>query len=313
MFLALSAYGATAIPPRPAVLWHNPGRVERLDLVNGPGGRSLRPRPPFTFVKEDDSGSTPKIEVRDAAGRRWSVKFGPEASPDAFASRVAWAIGYYTEINYFVPKGVIRGVRDLRQARRAIDDAGRFTAARFQLRAASPRYLPGVSWSWDDNPFVGTPQLNGLRVLMMLLSNWDDKDIRDSRRRGTNTSIYQDGRRYLYFVDDWGASMGRAGGYFGRSKWDVVDYHRQTPQFIDKVKRTGEIDWGYRGTHTDRMTDGIRVSDVRWLLRYLGRLNDQQIRAALRASGATDAETHFYTTALRARIRQLQAIAGMSR
>ena len=46
---------------------------------------------------------------------------------------------------------------------------------------------------------------------MMLLSNWDDKDIRDAHRRGTNTAIYRDGNRYLFFIDDWGGSMGHWG------------------------------------------------------------------------------------------------------
>ena len=43
-----------------AVLWHDPGAVERLDLRYGAGGRALQPRPPFRFVKEDTSGSTPE-------------------------------------------------------------------------------------------------------------------------------------------------------------------------------------------------------------------------------------------------------------
>ena len=43
--------------------------------------------------------------------------------------------------------------------------------------------------------------------------------------------------------------------------------------------KDGEIEWGYHGTHTDRMTDEIRPADLRWLLRYLGRLTDTQLRA----------------------------------
>ena len=101
------------------------------------------------------SGSTPKVHVRDSAGRQWVAKFGEEAKPDTFGSRMAWALGYYTEINYFVPRGVIRGARASSGAESRSTKAGRFTAARFQLRARSPEYLGGVSWSWDENPFVG--------------------------------------------------------------------------------------------------------------------------------------------------------------
>jgi hypothetical protein len=282
--------------------------VERLDLRYGAGGRRLLPRPPFTFLQEDTSGSTPKVRVRDGAGREWVVKFGRESRSDTFGSRLAWAVGYYTEINYFVPNGVIRGVRRLKRARKSIDTDGRFTAGRFQLRAARPAYLSGVSWSWDHNPFVDTTQLNGLKVLMMLLSNWDDKDLDDARRRGANTAIYRDGRRYLFFIDDWGGSMGHWGHYLARSKWDCVDFYGESAQFVRGIDR-GEIQWGYRGTHTGRMTTAISRADVGWLLRYLGRLSDDQLDAGLRASGATPDEAYSYTKALRMRIRQLQDIA----
>src|SRR3712207_8210365 len=52
------------------------------------------------------------------------------------------SLGYFSSVNYFVPRGVIRG-------------HGPFTGARFQLRTGLPDYLEGVSWSWDENPFVG--------------------------------------------------------------------------------------------------------------------------------------------------------------
>jgi hypothetical protein len=176
------------------------------------------------------------------------------------------------------------------------------------LRSHSPEYLSGVSWSWDDNPFAGTAQLSGLKILMMLLSNWDDKDIRDAGRRGTNTAIYRDGVRYLFFVDDWGASMGHWGKVLARTKWDGVDFYRQSAAFVRGVKN-GEIEWGYSGTHTNSMTDHIRVSDVRWLMQYLGKLSDAQLHAGLTGSGATPDEAYFYTKALRMRIRQLQEVA----
>ncbi len=297
-----------------SVLWRDPGDVARLDLRYGAGGRALAPRPPFQFVKEDSSGSTPKVRVRDEAGREWVVKFGHEARPDTFGSRMAWAAGYFTEINYYLTDGTIRGTHELKRARKYIDDTGRFTGGRFQLRTKDPEYLAGVSWSWEENPFVGTPQLNGLKILMMLLSNWDDKDIRDAHRRGTNNAIFRDGGRYLFFVDDWGGSMGhwgsmgRWGQYLTRSKWDAADFYRDTRGFVRGVK-DGEIEFGYKGTHTDRVREGIRPSDARWLLQYVGRLSDGQLRAGLLASGASMDEAEVYTKALRMRIVQLGDVA----
>jgi hypothetical protein len=298
-----------------SVLWHDPGPVERRDLRYGAGGRALAPHPPFRFVKEDASGSTPKVRVRDAAGREWVVKFGEEAAPDTFGSHLAWALGYYTEVNHFIRRGTIHDLAPLERAQKFIQPGGTFTGARFQLRAKKPEYLAGVSWSWDGNPFVGTPQLNGLKILMMLVSNWDDKDIRDAHRRGTNTSIYKDDGRFLFFVDDWGASMGHWGSrrdYLARSKWDAVDYYRESEKFVRGVK-DGYVDWGYKGTHTDRIADDIRASDVRWLMRYLGRVTDSQLYSGLLASGATPDEAGVFTKALRNRIRQLSDVAGLRR
>jgi hypothetical protein len=333
LVLASVAFGADA-PPRSykespeiaggrAVLWRDPGAVEKLDLRYGPGGPSEAPRAPFQFVKEDTSGSNPKVLARDATGRQWSVKFGSEVQSDTFSSRLAMALGYFVEPNYFVESGTIEGVHELKRAAEEIDADGRFTSgARFQLRSKSPEYLVGWSWSWDENPFLGTREFNGLRILMMLVSNWDDKDFRDEsagglgaryhqlvqeKKRGSNNAIFKDGGRYLFFIDDWGAAMGAWGGPLDRSKWDCAGFTRQSKHFVRS--RDGQLEWGYKGIHTRDMTTGIGVSDVRWLLQYLGRLSDAQLHAGLIASGATPDQAYCYTKALRMRIDQLQEIA----
>jgi hypothetical protein len=297
------------------LLWHDPGAVEKLDLRYGIGGRTLAPRVPFTFLKEDAQGSTPKVLVRDGAGRKWSVKFGNEVSADVFGSRIAWALGYYAEPAYYVARGILRGAVVGPHLSKYVDARGHFSHARFQLRSKSPEYLTDVGWSWSENPFAGTPQLNGLRILMMLLSNWDDKDIRDAEKRGSNTAIYRDGRRYLFFVSDWGAALGnwghgpgRWGKYVSRSKWDCVDYYGQSRKFVKGVN-DGEVDWGYQATHTKLMTEGVRPGDVRWLMRYLGRLTDRQIHSALLSSGAGADEAACYVDAMMLRIQELRAIA----
>jgi hypothetical protein len=167
-----------------------------------------------------------------------------------------------------------------------------FHGCRFQLRAASSQFLPNVGWSWKKNPFTGTRELNGLKVMMMLTSNRDNKDIRDTEDRGSNTAIFRAdmrGGRYIYLMDDWGATMGAWGHTWSRSKWNCADYRRQTSRFI-KGEKNGYVKWGYYGKRTKDETRDIRVEDVRWLLRYLGRITDRQIRDGLRASGATPAQ-----------------------
>jgi hypothetical protein len=56
----------------------------------------------------------------------------------------------------------------------------------------------------------------------------------------------------------------------------------------------------------------LTVENVRWLMQYLGRINDEQIRRALVASGATPAETVCFVSAVRDRIEQLRRVAGGS-
>jgi hypothetical protein len=291
-----------------AVLWHDPGAVETKDLQDCGGGRSGAPRPSFTFVKEDEAGTNAKLHVRDSAGRNWAVKFGPEASPDTFATGLACVLGYYVEPTYYIADGIILSAHDLKRTKHFIGPNGQFHGGRFQLRTKHPEFLKDVDWSWSQNPFVGTHALNGLKILMMLTSNWDSKDIRDATDRGSNTAVYRMGRRYIFFVDDWGAAMGAWGNLATRSKWNAGDYGEQTKEFVRGIK-DGEIEWGYHGAHTADMTRGIQVSDVRWLLRYLGRVSDRQVAAGLRASGASDKEVSMYIASIRLRIQQLQRVA----
>jgi hypothetical protein len=292
-----------------AVLWHNPGAVENEDLRYCSGGQARAPRPSFTFVKEDEGGTNPKVQVRDSAGRHWAVKFGPEASPDTFATGLACLVGYYVEPTYDIADGIILGAHHLKRTKHSIGQHGEFHGGRFQLRAKHPEFLKDVDWSWSKNPFLGTHALNGLKILMMLTSNWDSKDIRDAVDRGSNTAVYRSGRRYIFFVDDWGATMGTWGNLATRSKWNAGAYSEQTKEFVRGMKN-GEIQWGYHGAHTADVTHGIHPSDVRWLLRYLGRVTDPQLAAGLRASGATEKEVANYVPSIRLRIQQLQRIAN---
>lgn len=318
LFLAFcsAALAADSLPPAywqsplvregQYVLWHDPGAIETLDFRYGIGGQELAPKAPFTFVDEDTTGSTPKIKVKDADNRSWVVKFGPEASPDTFGTRLAWALGYYVEPTYYVDQGVIENVRNLRRSRSDIDPDGHFRGGRFQLRAAQPKFLKYVTWSWNDNPFLGAPELSGLKILMMLLSDWDDKDARDAERRGANTAIYQQDNLLFYFIDDWGGAMGRWGKYFTRSKWNAAAFLKQSDNFVS-MDHDG-LHWGYVGQHSALLKQGIQPEDIRWLMQKLSRISDGQLRAGLLSSGASEADADTYVKALRTRIAAMQKI-----
>ncbi|MBL8213179.1 MAG: hypothetical protein JNK87_20850 [Bryobacterales bacterium] len=282
-----------AADPVRTVLWRDPGKVEALDLYHGPLGRGAIPKPPFRYVEKNGSGTNEKIIVRDARGRTWEAKLGPEAKPEAFATRLAWALGYHSDRTWLVPEGSI--------------DSRPFRDARFELRMSGWKYRPDLAWTWKNNPFTGRPELNGLRILVMLLSDWDNKDPRDI---DSNNGVLESPshRLLVYFVADWGASLGKWGNIFTREKWDCEGFTQQSREFV-KRNADGTLDWAYRGKHAGDFRKDIRVEDVRWLMRYLGRLRDQQIRDALRAAGASPQDTGCFTAALRDRINQLRRVS----
>src|SRR5579862_7261591 len=79
----------------PAVIWHDPGDISKLDMLHGEGGTADAPDPQadYTFEKEDMNGTQTKFYVKDSNGVEWLVKVGAEAKPEIAASRFVWAMG----------------------------------------------------------------------------------------------------------------------------------------------------------------------------------------------------------------------------
>src|SRR5204862_5522794 len=82
------------------VLWIDPGDIRTRNLYWGPGGEEHQPKTPVQFVQEDMHGTTPKFEVEDSDGKKWSAKLGLEAKPETAAARLLWAVGYSANENY---------------------------------------------------------------------------------------------------------------------------------------------------------------------------------------------------------------------
>jgi hypothetical protein len=309
-----------------AAIWRDPGDVSKRNLAAGPG---QPPQPPFQFMEEHDTGSQPCVSIRDATGREWRVKWGSEVRTETFSTRLAWALGYFAEQTHFIAEGEIHGARDLRRAKECIGEDCRFVEARFELSERDVvMHFDAHSWAWNDNPFVGTRELNGLKILMMLLSNWDNKDVRDVAR-GSNTAIFEfpfdsiatssrsrsrsgpsaSVREARYLIIDWGAALGAWGSNIvQRGRWDAKAYAEQSAVFVTGVD--GEmVKWGYQGQRTADLTENITRDDVRWFYRYAGQLTDEQLRDAFIASGATPDEAGYFTAAMRLRLEKLREVA----
>lgn len=303
------------------VIWRHPGRASARNLFYGPGSRALAPAPPFRFIEEDKGGSTPKFDVRDRRGVKWAVKLGPEAQAETASTRLVWAAGYFVEEVYYFPRVQIAGLGRLSRGAEYVEGRGVVRGARFEARR--PEVERGDNWSWSDNPFVNTRELNGLKVLMIMLNNWDVKP--------TNNNIFivrnrRSGRREArYLVSDLGATLGRAEGYGGpRSKNDVRDFI--TSRFIEEID-DGEVKFDYdvkptrfgwvtilcppcfmKHVKKDKDMSGIPVGHARWLGSLLAGLTQAQLEDAFRAAGYDRATRQAYAVALRQRINQLASL-----
>ena len=286
------------------VIWHDPGS---RGLMTASAQQSA-PSPPFTFIEENLKGSNPKIKVKDANGVEWSVKWGTEVNAETFATRLAAAVGYFVEPAYYVPSGKIEGVTGLTRAKSKVKEDGSFVEARFELKGEKgvKKLEEEESWSWVENPFIGTKELNGLKIIMLLVSNWDNKDVRDVKR-GSNTAIHQTRGQARYVVTDWGGSMGKWGNFISREKWDCGGYASQTRNFVKGVKN-GIVEFGYSGQHTKDFLSDIKVQDVQWIVQYLDRITDDQLRAGLASAGATPEDQTCFAKAVRERIIQLNNV-----
>jgi hypothetical protein len=289
-----------------AVLWQPPVDIECRDLFYGAGGREGAPDPstPFTYVRRQNSGTQKKIVVEDVDGRKWTVKFGPEARPETAATRVVWAAGYHVDQDYFVPRAHIVGEK-------------RIDAREVRFERRDDGYKEVGNWSWEDNPFLGTREFEGLKVLMALLKNWDL-----TTRNNDIVMRKKESGPQIYYVADLGASLGRTGTFlngvplfgnmpvnlsFAPNKAKGNPYAFADERFIREV-RGGRVYFNIRRSHSRDRINSVSVECARWMGALLGRLSDKQLTDAFCASGYDPAETAIYVSILRARIIELQRL-----
>ncbi|HXG68407.1 MAG TPA: hypothetical protein VNO70_25150 [Blastocatellia bacterium] len=305
---------ARAIP----VLWQKPGNIASRNLYFGPGSAALAPAPPFTFLKEDKDGESPKFKIRDARNVEWSVKLGEEAQSETVATRLVWAVGYFAEEAYYFDRARIRNLPRLSRGREYVQGEGVVRGARFEPRRSG--VMRGDAWAWDDNPFVGTRELSGLKVLMILLNNYDARDANNRVLITRNPRRSRLEARYV--VTDLGATLGKAAGRGGgRSKNDLEDF--LSTRFVLGVEDGAvEFDYDTRPTGLGTLTivyppyymgevekeknmRGIPVAHARWIGSLLSQLTDEQLRDAFRAADYDRETMEGYVRALRTRINQL--------
>jgi hypothetical protein len=298
---AQATKGTSGAMDPPAVLWKDPGPLRSRDLFWGMGGAERAPQGPFSFVEEDGGGTQPKIVVTDARGVTWEVKFGEEAKAEIAANRLVWATGFGVEEMYFVPTGVVKGVKSAGRAGGYIAPEGNFSTARFRRR--NPESVrTDDEWTLRENPFVGRKELSGLKILMTLIANWDIGGTRNTRVLRLKNPDGSIERRYT--VTDLGASFGKmgGGGLSNHSKWNLEDYKGEG--FVEKVA-DGELHLDYDGSEPG--VDRVPLEHARWFASLLAQLTPEQIRRTFEAAGATREEIDGFSKRVIEKIAELQA------
>jgi hypothetical protein len=296
-----------------AVIWRDPGRVASLNLLYGAGGKAHAPDPKgtFTFLKEDLLATSPKFDVADQQGVEWKVKLGEEPQSETAAARFLWAAGYFVDEDYYLPDLTVTGAPKLHRGEEFVGSDGTIHGARLE------RKLKDVdkrgTWDWFENPFTNKRELNGLRIMMALLNNWDLKDV--------NNSIYEMGGQRRYVVTDLGASFGNTGNSITRSKSAPQEYadskfvDKATSAYVDFVMHSRPFFLGafdvpnyQMRTRIEAITKKVPRADAKWLGRRLALLSDKQIGDGFRAGGYKADEIAVYTQAVRKRIAELNAL-----
>jgi len=282
---------AKPLPAGKAVLWQ-PVNVQEQDLFAGPGGVMMQPDlSNITFIKRETGGHNKKYRIKDGQGRVWVAKPGTEARPETAAVRLLHGIGYETEINYLVPRLTIPGV-------------GTFTNVRLEARPDKIKRLD--EWKWKDNPFVGTNELQGLKIMQVFMTNYDLLDLQNKVLEEHGP----DGTEMHYIISDLGSTFGRFGNNnlplffrFGRAT-DKPNVWSKA-KFIKGVKN-GHIIFATTGAKNRGLFKDITTAQGRWLYELLHQLNASQIQDAFRAANYSPAEIEVLTAATRRRIDELE-------
>jgi hypothetical protein len=257
--------------------------------------------------------------VHDGDGVKWKIKLGAETRPETVASRIVWAVGYSVDEDYFLQTVQVTGIpQRVHRGRRLIGADGTMLNVRLKRERDSRKRLG--DWQWRDDPFTGTRELNGLRVLMAVINNWDLKDVNNAVLRTYDAA--SGSVEHVYEISDLGASFGSA--ELRRTKHSIgnlKDYRRSA--FIRRVaddavdfEVPGRADWivvanpreYFMRLHLLWIGRQIPRDDARWMGQLLARLSAQQIRDAFRAGGYAPDEVEGFAAVLDSRIAQLMQL-----
>lgn len=309
------------------VIWLDPGDISKRDLRYGSGSAALAPAAPFTYVAEESTGESPKFRVTDARGETWVVKLGVEAQAETVASRLIWSMGYFADEAYYFDRAEVNNLPKLSRGQNFVEGRNVVRGARFEPKRKNVDR--GVNWDWEENPFLKTRELDGLKVLMVLLANYDNRLANNKILTAQNAQTGVLEARYV--ATDVGATLGKVGGMGSkRSKNSLADYRENKFilgvengfvkfDFETKPKGMGKFASffkpSYRSSQAkkERAMQNITVENALWIGSMLSKLSDDQLRDAFRAANYDTQTMEGFIQTIRERINQLNRLnTGMS-
>ena len=312
------------LPTGTPILWREPGDISRKDLRHGPGSLELAPLGPFTFIREEKkAGASPKFRVKDARGVTWTVKLGIESQAETVATRLVWAMGYFAEEAYYLDRFEVKNLPRLSKGQEFVESGSIVRGGRFEPKRKGVRR--GAIWDWLKNPFVGSRELDGLKVLMVLLANYDTRLENNHIVYEKNPSGDMEAR---YMVTDLGATLGRVGGLGGKrvknsladfqaSKFilgvenGIVEFDYSTrPQGAGKFASIFSPGYGKSQANKEKAMRRIPVASARWIGEMLARLSRDQLRDTFRAASYDQTTMEGFVKTLRERIEQLSKLSS---
>lgn len=294
----------TARPPdvHMGELWQEPADLATRNLYDGAWGKDKAPDPTvvYHYVKRKTEGTNPGITVKDPQGREWHVKQPPhnnqgaEGPIEVTLARILWAVGYHQPPEYFLPEFTIAD-EGVGQPGETTETTHKEPGGRFRLDEASLKKLG--TWSWQQNPFVGSQPYEGLLVILMIFNSSDIKN--------DNNTLYEvkdpkDDVKLWYVVRDLGTALGETGRLTPhRGDPDLFDRHK----FVTGVEN-GFVKFEYHGWHQELFKRRITTGDVKWACTLLSRLSDAQWADAFRAGGYEPALAQRFITRVQQKIHE---------
>ena len=284
--------------PPSASLWIEPKDLAARDLFNGPWGATHAPDPNgvYQLVERKHTGVNLGMTVKDEKGREWSVKqpfpggLDSEAPVEVVMSRILSGIGYHQPPVYYLPAFHLK------------DDLGTRVAIGGRFRLKDPSLKETGSWKWEDNPFVGTKEYQGLIVMLMMANSTDLKNSNNSLYEHRNGDLVEQ----WYVARDIGSALGDWNPISPRK--NHVDTFERMPYLLGVTN--GKAQFAYSGWYKNLVRDRITPADVVWISNLLGRLSDKQWQDAFRAGGYEPAVANRFIAKLREKVTQGKALGS---